>query len=221
MDYFRERNLIIETCLWLQEKELVIGTWGNVSLRLNNNLILVTPSRVEYEEMVPEDLVVVDMAGKKTSGVRTPTSEMHIHRLIYAARPDIQAIIHCHPCYASAMCATGQSIPPILEEMTQLIGGEIPITQKYIRAGEHLALAEETVHALGQQSAVLIANHAPVCCGRSLSEAKICCLVTEKAAKCYLSISGHHQVFKIPDDMVRAEHHRYLFEYGHEEGNKS
>lgn len=63
MDYFRERNLIIETCLWLQEKELVIGTWGNVSLRLNDNLILVTPSRVEYEEMVPEDLVMVDMAG--------------------------------------------------------------------------------------------------------------------------------------------------------------
>lgn len=119
------------------------------------------------------------------------------------------------------MCASGQSIPPILEEMTQLIGGEIPITQKYIRAGEHLALAEETAHALGQQSAVLIANHAPVCCGRSLSEAKTCCLVTEKAAKCYLSIFGHHQVFKIPDDMVRAEHHRYLFEYGHEEGSKS
>ncbi len=70
MDYFKERNLIIETCLWLQEKELVIGTWGNVSLRLNNNLILVTPSRVEYEEMVPEDLVVVDMAGKKVLKAR-------------------------------------------------------------------------------------------------------------------------------------------------------
>lgn len=82
MDYFRERNLIIETCLWLQEKELVIGTWGNVSLRLNNNLILVTPSRVEYEEMVPEDLVVVDMAGKNIriqgSNIRNAHSQANL-----------------------------------------------------------------------------------------------------------------------------------------------
>lgn len=118
--------------------------------------------------MKPEDLVIVNEKGEKCQGTRSATSEMDVHRLIYLKRPDISAIIHCHPLYASAICATGQGIPPILEEMTQLLGGEIPITSRYIRAGHHLALAEETVRALGNKNAVLIVNHAPVCCGRTL-----------------------------------------------------
>lgn len=216
MEYQKERKQIIDTCLWLESEKLVIGTWGNVSLRLSPEAILLTPSKVSYQNLRPEDLVIIDMDGKKLSGAKNPTSEMDVHRLIYRARPDVNAVIHCHPLYSSAMCASGQGIPPILEEMTQLLGGEIPITPKYIRAGEHLPLAEETVKALGDKNAVLIANHAPVCCGRDMDEAKTCCLVTEKAARCYLTLKGGLPVKEIPDGDVKAERHRFLYQYGHE-----
>ena len=166
--------------------------------------------------MKPEDLVIVNEKGEKCQGTRSATSEMDVHRLIYLKRPDISAIIHCHPLYASAICATGQGIPPILEEMTQLLGGEIPITSRYIRAGHHLALAEETVRALGNKNAVLIVNHAPVCCGRTLDEARTCCLVTEKAAACYLAIKGHLPVKTISQEDFMAERIRFLQKYGNE-----
>lgn len=216
MNNLEQRKTIIETCLWLQQEKLVIGTWGNVSLRLDNRHILLTPSRVNYQELLPEDLVVADMDGNKVCGFRNATSEMDVHRLIYRARADVNAIIHCHPLWASAMCASGQGIPPILEEMTQLIGGAIPITSHYVRAGLHIPLAEETVHALGGKNAVLIANHAPVCCGRDMEEAKVCCQVTEKAAACYLAIKGNFSVSTIPPEDAKAEHHRFLYDYGHE-----
>lgn len=216
MDYLDERIEIIQTCLWLEEQKLIIGTWGNVSIRLPSGNILLTPSKLPYHDMKPEDLVIVNEKGEKCQGTRSATSEMDVHRLIYLKRPDISAIIHCHPLYASAMCATGQGIPPILEEMTQLLGGEVPITSQYIRAGHHLELAKETARALGDKNAVLIANHAPVCCGRNLDEARTCCLVTEKAAACYLSIKGNLPVKPIPQEDILAERNRFLYQYGHE-----
>lgn len=216
MDYLEIRNEIIKSCLWLQENNMVIGTWGNISVRLDDNKIMLTPSKIDYSVMKPEDMVIIDLEGNKLEGFRNPTSEMQIHRLIYCARKDVGAVVHCHPIYASAICATGEGIPPILEEMTQLLGGQIPSTRRYIRAGEHLELAQEAVACLGDKNAVLLMNHAPVCCGRDLKEALTCCRIVEKAAACYLSIKGKFQVKAIPDDLVNAERERYLYKYGHE-----
>lgn len=216
MDIIKKCREIIDACLWLQKNNFVVGTWGNLSVRLDANHILLTPSKINYEDLVPEDMVIVDMDGNHVKGYNCATSEMDVHRLIYRARGDVNAIVHCHPQYGCAMCATGEGIPPILEEMTQMIGGEIPCTSKYVRAGEHIALAEETVSALGDKNAVLIRNHAPVCCGRDLREALVCCQLAEKAAKCYLAIKGKFDVKIIPDELVKAERYRFLYKYGHE-----
>lgn len=126
MKYTEERQAIIDACLWLQDTGMVIGTWGNVSVRLDEETIMVTPSRIEYADLTPADMVIVDMAGNKVEGEHKPTSEMHVHRLIYAARPDVGAVVHCHPVYASAMCAAEHGIPVIFEEMSQMIGGGDP-----------------------------------------------------------------------------------------------
>ena len=216
MEYLEVRQEIIKTCLWLSEREMVIGTWGNVSVRLGDDRIMLTPSRIDYAIMTPEDLVVIDYSGKKITGDRSPTSEMHVHRLIYIARNDVGAIIHCHPRYASAMCATGEGIPPILEEMSQLVGGGVPITAKYAPAGKHMELANLVADAIGDKNAVLIRNHAPVCCGAGLKEALVCCQLVEKAAACYIAIKGSFTPQLIPDEYVESERHRYLYQYGHE-----
>ena len=72
MKYPELRKQIIDACLWLQEKELVVGTWGNISVRTEEG-ILVTPSRVEYSKMTPEDMVLIDCDGRILEGARSPT----------------------------------------------------------------------------------------------------------------------------------------------------
>ncbi|MEG0378484.1 MAG: class II aldolase/adducin family protein [Eubacterium sp.] len=216
MKYLETRRAIIDACLWMESVGMVIGTWGNVSVRLDDKLMMVTPSRIDYADLKPEDMVIVDMEGTKVEGAHNPTSEMHVHRLIYVKRPDVGAVVHCHPVYASAMCAAKSGIPPIFEEMSQMIGGEIPITSEYVNAGQHIKLGEVTAEALGDKNAVLIRNHAPVCVGRDLKEALTCCQVTEKAAKCYLALKGGVEITTIPDDRVDVERHRFLHSYGKE-----
>lgn len=216
MEFLETRQAIIDACLWLEETGMVIGTWGNVSVRLPDDRIMLTPSKVDYKALKPEDMVIIDMDGHKLEGDRNPTSEMHVHRLIYVKRPDVGAVVHCHPVYASAMCAATHGIPPIFEELSQMIGGEIPLTKEYVNAGQHLRLGEVTAEALGDKNAVLIRNHAPVCCGRDLKEALTCAQVTEKAAKCYLALKGGIEMTIIPEDMVASERHRFLYSYGNE-----
>lgn len=162
------------------------------------------------------DLVIVGMDGTKLEGIHSATSEMNVHRLIYAQRKDVGAIVHCHSIYACAMCASGKSIPPILEEMSQMIGGEIPITETYINAGSHVPLGLAAAKALQDKNAVLLRNHAPVSVGRDLKEALICCQVVEKAAKCYLALCAAQMVECIPNEMVLSERKRFLYQYGHE-----
>ncbi len=210
------KQKIIEACLWLQAENLVIGTWGNVSVRVKDEIIL-TPSRIAYKEMKVEDLVTIDLEGNVTEGFRSPTTEREVHRLIYRARPDVMAIVHYHPVYASAICATDMEIPAFTEEMTQLIGGSIPITPEYIRAGEHEKLGEAAAKYIGKKNAVMLRNHAPVCCGKDLDEALTCCQVVEKSAKCYLALRGASMDVKvIPEDLVQLEHERFMYAYGHE-----
>lgn len=217
MEYLERRHAMIEACLWLEKEGMVIGTWGNVSMRLPDGNIMVTPSRIDYSDLRPEDMVIVDLQGKKLEGHNNPTSEMHVHRLIYVHRPDVGAVIHCHPVYASAMCAATHGIPVIFEEMSQMIGGEIPITDEYVNAEQHVRLGEVTVAALADKNAVLIRNHAPVCVGRDLKEALLCSQVTEKAAKCYLALCGGVEMTTIPEKYVESERHRFLYTYGNEQ----
>lgn len=213
MNNLELKKQIIDTCLWLQDKNLVRGTWGNVSMRVNDTIVM-TPTKIPYHILTPEDMVTIDYEGNIIEGFRIPTSERELHRLLYLARPDVNCVIHFHPVFASAMCATGEGIPPIFEEMTQLLGGEIPTTPEYIRSGEHVALAQAAVKCIRQKNAVLLRNHAPVCVGRDLEETKISCLVVEKAATCYIALKNKFDVKVIPNEAVALEHHRFLFEYG-------
>lgn len=207
---------IIDTCLWLEKKDLVVGTWGNVSVRTDEDTIIMTPSKIAYKDLTLDDLVTIDYDGNVVEGTHSPTTEREVHRLIYLARPDVMAIIHCHPVYASAMCATTSSIPPILEEMTQLVGGEVPITPEYIRAGDHFALGTAAAKYIGDKNAVLLRNHAPVCCGKDLDYARITCLVVEKAARCYIGLKDKFDIKPIPEEFVELEHTRFFKDYGHE-----
>ena len=82
MENLKVKQEIIEACLWLQNEKLVIGTWGNVSVRVENGIIM-TPSRIAYDVLQPEDMVTIDYDGNVIDGFRSPTTEREVHRDVY------------------------------------------------------------------------------------------------------------------------------------------
>lgn len=95
MLYEEARQEILDVCRRMVRKGYFLGTWGNVSVRIGDHIVL-TPSKVEYGSMRLEDFVVIDLEGNKVEGSRTPTSEKEVHRQIYLVRDDIKAVIHAH-----------------------------------------------------------------------------------------------------------------------------
>lgn len=211
------REEIIEACRYLSETGHMIGTWGNVSVRVEDGL-LITPSRVDYSEMVPDDLVVVDWSGKKIKGERLASSETDLHRELLATRLDMGSVIHTHSPYASSVACAGVSIPVCVEDMAQVIGAEVRCSE-YVPGGKHAELAEKACEAMGDESfAVLLANHGPVVGGRTLAEAVIASRVLEKAAFIYVTARTLGQFNEISLEAVCEERQRYLYKYGVEDG---
>jgi len=215
MEFENERRQIINACRTMQQLGFFLGTWGNVSIRIQD-CILLTPSRVEYDIMTPEDIVVIDMSGNKISGERNPTSEKEVHRQIYNKRNDIGGIIHSHSLYATAACVGTYGVPPVTEEMSQLLGGAIPITDRYVPAEQHQLFGRTAAEAISDKNAVLLRNHGPVCCGRDISEAILTARVVEKACRIYLTLNPTNVIHIIDDEYVASEHYRYVYKYGKE-----
>lgn len=213
-DWLELRKEIISTCLWLKEIGFIVGTWGNISVRVDEDKMLITPSRMEYEQMKPEDIVLMSLSGEVLLGDRLPTSEREVHRLIMKNRPDVGAIIHAHSSYAMAAAAMNHSIPPISEEMCQMIGGEIPLSKAFVPSDQHVALGEMAAESIGQANAVLLRNHGPISCGKDLKEAKVCCQIVEKSAKMYLHIHTLADLQIIPEEAVVAGRNYFLNKYG-------
>jgi L-fuculose-phosphate aldolase len=176
---------ILKTGRQMLESGLVLGTWGNLSVRLAAlDGFLITPSGVDYRLLSEEDLVLVDFMGRKVEGRLRPSTETLLHAAIYKNRPDVNAIVHTHSPHSSVFAVNRQEIPPVLEEFAQLVGGIIKVAA-YAPPGSS-ELAEAAVAALGDQRAVLLANHGLVSVGASLQEAFLVSQVVEKTAYVYL-----------------------------------
>ena len=186
-DVTQLRQAVVEAGRQMFERGLVAGTWGNISIRSDSgDQIAVTPSGRPYTELQPADIVLVSPDGHLLAGQR-PSSELPLHLAIYAARPDVFAVVHTHSIYATACAVAGETIPPSLEEMVQVVGGEVAVAQ-YALPGTP-ELAQNAVLALGDRTAVLLANHGAVACGPSLAEALLVAELVEKAAQIH-AIAG-------------------------------
>ena len=206
------RREIVYTCLQLREMGYIIGTYGNLSARVHGGL-LITPSRMDYDTMRPDDLVVVSLEGERLEGARLPSSEMEVHRQIYVRRPDIGAVIHTHSFYATALSCARRCVPVIVEEQSQVVGDELRCTN-YVPAGQHRQLGEEVAGALGESNGVLLANHGVVACGRDLADALLTAQVVERVAHMWLLAQAAGGAVPIPGEHVRSERDRWLHKYG-------
>ncbi|MCX8034404.1 MAG: class II aldolase/adducin family protein [Thermodesulfovibrio sp.] len=184
MHFKKERKEIVRFAKRIYRKGLVSGISGNLSLRVDEKSFLITPRAKCYEKLQVEDMVLLDLEGNIIDGRKEPSSEKHLHVAIYKARDDVKAIIHTHSSCVCVLAALEISLPIILDEQRESLGGEIEIT-KYAPSGS-IELAEEAVRALSYKKAVILAKHGAVAVGNSLKEAYYVCELLEKLSKVYL-----------------------------------
>ncbi|MFX0023669.1 MAG: NAD(P)-dependent oxidoreductase [Candidatus Hermodarchaeota archaeon] len=202
---------IVDLCHELLKEKHVIGSAGNVSVRITEDdkeFVLITPSNVRYDEMAPEDILTIDMEGKVMDGNRNPSVEKQMHLSIYHNREDVNAIIHAHSIYSTILSALNMSIPAVFEEFVPYIGGEV-LCAKYGEAGTE-ELAEGVLNALEERNAALLANHGNLCCGSHLDGAYTVLKYLERGAKIYYLAKLIKDPNLLPEDTVDYE--RDIFE---------
>jgi L-fuculose-phosphate aldolase len=178
----KAKEQLVKMGLAVVQANLVLGSWGNLSYRVGrDDVVVITPSGLDYSRLHAKDMVVVDLEGAPVEGYLRPSTELPMHLAVYHSRPDVHAVIHTHSPYASGLAVARLSIPPILEDLVSVVGGTVPVTD-YAPAGS-VQLADITAAALKNVNAVLLANHGVVGVGDSMEEAFQVCRVVEKAAQ--------------------------------------
>jgi L-ribulose-5-phosphate 4-epimerase len=206
MGWLKEKKEVLAAACKMLEKGLVTGTAGNVSVRLKaeggRSLLAITPSSRDYLSLSPEDIQIIDFDAQKVEGDLPPSVETPLHIGIYRARKDINAIIHTHSVFATAMAVAGLKIPPILDEQVAYLGGEIKLAA-YAPSGS-LELAKNAVSALGDRNAVLLANHGAVGAGRDMPTAFHAAELLEKTAQIFLLALASGKVTTLSTDTQAA-----------------
>lgn len=158
MRFEKEKKLIIKYSIEMLKKNLTKGSGGNISIFLREeNLILITPSGVDYYQMQPEDIVTLDLNGKIVEGNRKPSSEYLMHKIFYENRKDINSIVHCHSIYSSTLACLHWEIPAAYY-LIGVSGGENVRCAEYGTYGTK-ELAENVYKGMVDRYAVLLANH--------------------------------------------------------------
>lgn len=187
------KSIVYQANLELVKQKLVLYTWGNVSgIDRTKNLLVIKPSGVSYEDLKPEDMVVVDLNGNVVEGNLKPSSDTLTHIELYKAFPEIGGIVHTHSVHAVAWAQALKAIPAFGTTHADHFFGEIPctriLTQEEVERGYEketgLVIAEtfrnlNPLHTPG----VLVGNHGPFTWGSSPEKAVYHAVVLEEVAR--------------------------------------
>ena len=159
---------------------LVQGTAGNISGRLADGTVCLTPSSVPYDTMTLDDLVVVTAEGEVVQGERPPTTEKDLHLSVLRAYPELGAVIHTHAVHATMFALAHEPIPAVIEEVVVHLGGDIPCCA-YRPTGTR-ELGDEVAAALADRAAALLSNHGLVTCAATPAKALHHAALAERTA---------------------------------------
>jgi L-ribulose-5-phosphate 4-epimerase len=189
-------DLRYEVCkanLDLVKYGLVIFTWGNVSgIDRSKGFVVIKPSGVSYDDMKPEDMVILDLEGKLVEGTLKPSSDTPTHLVLYHAFPATGGIVHTHSEWATSWAQAGTGIPCYGTTHADYFYGEIPCTRKMTREEIEKDYEKETGNVIverfrnispEQVPAVLVNNHGPFAWGRNPGDAVHNAVVMEEVAK--------------------------------------
>src|ERR1700758_1935999 len=176
-----KRQSIIDACRQMNHLGINQGTSGNISLRHGDGM-LITPTSVPYDTMQADQIVFMQLDSEPGSGQR-PSSEWRFHRDIMKARPEVNAVVHAHPPFATILAIMGLEIPPV-HYMIACAGGDTIRCAPYATFGTE-ELSRHAVKALEDRSACLLAHHGMIVVGTSLPKAMWLAVEVETLARQY------------------------------------
>lgn len=209
------RERILEAARKMAALGLVSGASGNVSVRAPGGF-WITPSGLEYDVCLPDDVVRIAADGSRLEGRRAPSVETPMHLAAYRASPEIGAVVHSHPVHVTALAMLGWDLPPVLDSLAGQFGGPVPILPYQPSASA--ALAAQVEAAIARHPALILQNHGLVVGAAGLDQALSLTVLVERSAEAYLLARSAGEVRVLPDETVRERHIFVRTRYGQREG---
>ncbi|MFD4327911.1 L-ribulose-5-phosphate 4-epimerase [Nocardioides sp. NPDC058538] len=198
--------------------ELVVWTAGNVSERVPNpdgeDLLVIKPSGVAYEDITAEAMVVCDLAGNLVEGERSPSSDTAAHAYVYANMPEVGGVVHTHSTYATAWAARGEEIPCVLTMMADEFGGPVPVGPFAIIGDDSIGRGIVETLRESRSPAVLMRNHGPFTIGKDGRSAVKAAVMCEEVARTVHIARQLGQPLLIDQGHIDSLYDRYQNVYG-------
>ncbi|MBI4789716.1 MAG: L-ribulose-5-phosphate 4-epimerase [Chloroflexi bacterium] len=205
--------------LALPANNLVTWTSGNVSGRdLKSGLVVIKPSGVLFDELSPDNMVVVDLDGNVVEGTLGASTDTASHVYVYKQRADVNGIVHTHSNYATAFAAVGKAIPVCLTAIADEFGAAIPCGD-YIRIGGE-AIGAEILRCIGASPAILMKQHGVFAIGATVQKALKAAVMVEDVARTVWLAMQIGQVQGLPAEEIAANYERYQTRYGTAQASK-
>ena len=203
----KERKQVIEYSLKLLSEGLTNGTAGNVSIfNREEGLVAISPTGVNYSELTPEMISIVDLEGKLIEGLK-PSSELEMHMILYRNREDVNAVIHTHPVYTTVLACLRQDLPAI-DYMIAVTGATKVRCAEYASYGTK-ELAENAYKAMGNSLAVILANHGLTTAGKDIANAFNITVQVEYISNLYIKARNIGEPIILPDNEMNSMLERF------------
>jgi L-ribulose-5-phosphate 4-epimerase len=176
-----------------------MATGGNISLRMpQRNAFAITPSNYDYFKMTPDDVCILDFEQSKIEGHLKPSVESAMHGAIYQVRPDVNAIVHTHQAYVSALTLIKMPIPALFDEQARFLGRGVDIIP-YAPSGTGMLKNTVAKHVKNHNNAFMMQNHGALVFGHDMERAVHNVEILEKCALAYLlAICSERKISRIP-----------------------
>ncbi len=193
------RRQVVETAQRLTRKGYLIATGGNLSVRIpGEKAFAITPSNYDYMKMTAEDVCVLDFGLNVLEGKLKPSVESAMHGAIYETRADVNAVVHTHQVYASALALIKAPIPSLFDEQTRFLGRTVKIIP-YAPSGTGMLKKTVARHVSDHNNAYIMQNHGVLCFGHDVERAVLNVEVLEKCALAYLlALCTGRRVTRLP-----------------------
>lgn len=195
----RHKKQVVTACRVLVERGYLAATGGNVSLRVaGQNAFAITPSNFDYSRMTSDDVCVLDFDLEMLEGKQEPSVESGMHATVYGARPDVQAVVHTHQVYASALALIDAPIPALFDEQVRFLGRSVEIIS-YAPSGTGFLRKKIGKQIRNHHNAYIIQNHGVLVFGHDMERAVHNVEILEKCSLAYLlALCTERGVGKIP-----------------------
>ncbi|MDJ0385328.1 L-ribulose-5-phosphate 4-epimerase [Streptomyces sp. G-G2] len=195
--------------------DLVVWTAGNVSARVpGEELLVIKPSGVAYDELTPENMILCDLDGKVVEGDHSPSSDTAAHAYVYRHMPEVGGVVHTHSTYASAWAARGEAVPCVLTAMADEFGAEIPVGPFALIGDDSIGRGIVETLQGHRSPAVLMKSHGVFTIGKDAKAAVKAAVMCEDVARTVHISRQLGEPLPIAQDDIDRLNHRYQNVYG-------